>query len=122
MDSAVSESTTSIIWESACFDATSVRLTAQRHAIRTDASTRYEKSLDPMLAGSTFDRVLEYMRFLGKNTDIVADSHYIDISQVKHIEIEISYTFINMKVGIVIAEKEVQDILSRLGFQIKMVS
>lgn len=89
MDSAVSEGTTTIIWESACFDATSVRLTAQRHGIRTDASTRYEKSLDPILAGTTFDRVLEYMRFLGKNTDIVATSHALDISQVKNIEIEI---------------------------------
>lgn len=50
MGSAVSETTRSIIWESACFDATSVRLTSQRHGIRTDASTRYEKSLDPLLA------------------------------------------------------------------------
>lgn len=111
MESAVSESTTNILWESACFDATSVRLTAQRHGIRTDASTRYEKSLDPILAGTTFDRVLEYMRFLKKNTDIIATSHFLDASQVKHVEIDVQYDFINMKAGMIIPEKRVQEIL-----------
>lgn len=70
LHSAVSETTQNIIWESACFDATMIRLTAQRHGIRTDASTRYEKSLDPLLAGSTFPRVIEYLEFLGKEINI----------------------------------------------------
>lgn len=114
MDSAVSEGTTSIIWESACFDATSVRLTAQRHGIRTDASTRYEKSLDPLLAGTTFDRVIEYMRFLGKELHISGTSSYLDRSQVNDINIDIEYDFINMKAGMEIDKQRVDAILTRL--------
>jgi phenylalanyl-tRNA synthetase beta chain len=71
MESAVSETTKNIIWESATFDAVTIRLSAQRHAIRTDASTRYEKSLDPLLAKSVLTRVMEYTKFLGKTAEIV---------------------------------------------------
>ena len=46
-DSAISETTTRIVLESANFNAASVRLTSSRHKLRTDASMRFEKSLDP---------------------------------------------------------------------------
>lgn len=64
MDSAVSMDTTRVIWESATFDAVSVRLSAQRHGVRTDASTRYEKSLDPRLSLFALARILDYLNFL----------------------------------------------------------
>jgi phenylalanyl-tRNA synthetase beta chain len=121
MDSAVSESTKNIIWESATFDATTIRLTAQRHAIRTDASTRYEKSLDPLLSGTTFRRVVEYMEFLGKNVNITGISHYLDESQVNHITIDVDYDFIDMKAGVKIPHEEVNAILERLGFGVSVI-
>lgn len=117
MESAVSDTTTSILWESACFDASSVRLTAQHHGIRTDASTRYEKSLDPLLAGTTFDRVVQYMNFLGKNSNTTGKSSYLNASHVNHISIDVGYDFINMKAGVTIPREEVNAILERLGFQ-----
>ena len=119
MESAVSVSTTRIIWESACFDPQSIRLTAQRHAIRTDASTRYEKSLDPLLAGTTFGRVVEYLHYLGKDTTIVSSSSHLDTSRVNHVNIDIEYSFIDMKAGLSIPRKTVNDILTRLGFDIE---
>lgn len=122
MESAVSESTKNIIWESACFDASSVRLTAQRHGVRTDASTRYEKSLDPLLAGTTFPRVMEYMNFLGKTFSTAGDSTYLDTSKVRNITIDVSYDFINKKAGVEIPEEATQNILKRLGFEIKNIA
>lgn len=47
LDSGVTEGTTSVFIESACFNATSVRRTARRHGLSTDASFRYERSVDP---------------------------------------------------------------------------
>jgi phenylalanyl-tRNA synthetase beta chain len=44
---AISETTTRVVLESANFKASSVRLTSARHKLRTDASMRFEKSLDP---------------------------------------------------------------------------
>ncbi len=119
MESAVSLETTSIIWESACFDPISVRLTAQRHAIRTDASTRYEKSLDPLLTKQVLPRVLEYMKFLGKTTEIAESAHFLNEKSVNHIEIPVSYAFINEKIGVEIPEKDVNTILTNLGFTLK---
>jgi phenylalanyl-tRNA synthetase beta chain len=120
MESAVSESTKSIIWESACFDATAVRLTAQRHGIRTDASTRYEKSLDPLLASTTFPRVLEYMKFLEKSVNISGISSYLDESRVNNITIDVEYAFIDMKAGQQIKKEVVNTILTRLWFEFMM--
>lgn len=116
MESAVSTTTTSLIWESACFDATSVRLTAQRHGIRTDASTRYEKSLDPILAGMTFTRVMEYLDFLEKSYSVTATSSFLDEKQVNTPIIEVETRFLHMKAGVEIPEASIQAILIRLGF------
>lgn len=116
MDSAVSETTVNVIWESATFDAVSVRLSAQRHGVRTDASTRYEKSLDPLLASSALPRILDYLQFLGKDICITAHGSYLDTEQVKNISIDVSYEFINTKAGIKIPEEVTQTILKRLGF------
>lgn len=119
MDSAVSLETKNIIWESACFDPISVRLTAQRHGIRTDASTRYEKSLDPLLTKKALIRVVDYMKFLGKDTTISASASYVLEKSIKNVSIELSYEFLEKKIGITIPKDEVDSILKKLGFEIQ---
>lgn len=47
MDSGVTETTTDIFIESACFNPTDIRKTARRHGLQTDASFRYERGVDP---------------------------------------------------------------------------
>ncbi len=47
LNSGVTEATTDIFLESACFNATSVRRTARRHGISTDSSFRFERGVDP---------------------------------------------------------------------------
>ena len=48
IDSGVSEKTTSIFLESAYFDPVSVRKSAKRHGLNTDASFRFERGIDPV--------------------------------------------------------------------------
>lgn len=57
-ESGVSDNTTSIFIESAYFDAVSVRKTAKRHALNTDASFRYERGVDPELTQTALERVV----------------------------------------------------------------
>lgn len=121
MESAVSRETKNILWESGCFDPVSVRFTTQRHAIRTDASTRYEKSLDPLLALSGLTRVIEYMDFLEKKYDISGMSTYLDESKLKHPVIEVTKDFLDTKIGVEIGENEIEGILSRLGFDLEKI-
>ena len=118
MDSAVSLETTSVIWESATFDAVSVRLSAQRHGVRTDASTRYEKSLDPLLALFATARIYDYLTFLGKNISVTAVGSYLSETKVNHITLDVSYAFINSKAGARIPHETVNKILTSLGFGI----
>ena len=49
-DSGVSESTTEVFLESACFDAGSIRKTSKKHQLQTDASFRFERGADPEIA------------------------------------------------------------------------
>ncbi len=114
MNSAVSLETRNVIWESATFDAVSVRLSAQRHGIRTDASTRYEKSLDPLLASFAIARISDYLRFLGKHIEISAVGSYLNESRVNHIILDVSYEFIDTKAGTVISKEKIYNILERL--------
>lgn len=121
-DTAVSESTTSVLWESATFDPTTVRLTAQRHAIRTDASTRYEKSLDPVLAGDTFGRVSEYLDFEGKSYTPQGEFHFLDTSKCHNITITLPIDLISKKAGKTIELTDIEKILRNLGFTITQKS
>lgn len=65
LDSEVTESTKAILVESACFDAKSVRLTSKKLGLRTEASTRFEKGLDPNLARVAGDRVCKLIEEIG---------------------------------------------------------
>lgn len=112
-DSSVHANSRNILFESACFDATTIRLTAQRLALRTDASTRYEKSLDPTLAYRSLWRIVDYMDFLWKNTGI---THFFWKPIVMDIEaIDVPYAFLDWKLGIVLDHVTIQKILSDLG-------
>ena len=114
MDSGVTESTHNIYFESAVFDATAIRLTAQRLAIRTDASTRYEKSLDPLMSRDALARVLTLLEFVGQKGNPTGASHYIDASRIKNIQIDVSLEFIRSKLGKEITESEIVSTLSQL--------
>ena len=90
--------------------------------MRTDASTRYEKSLDPLLAKKSLGRIMDYLRFLGKNIDITGYAEYLDEKRVNTITLDVSYDFINMKAGIAIPEEKVKEILENLGFMVSVIS
>ena len=57
--SEVGEGTTDVIVESAIFDPSSIRRTGQRHALRSEASLRFEKGQEPRLARLGADRVAQ---------------------------------------------------------------
>lgn len=64
-NSEVKDDTTMVIFESATFEASTVRLTAQRIGLRTEASSRYEKGLDVNNAVPAVNRACELVEKLG---------------------------------------------------------
>lgn len=115
--SAVSADTKNILVESATFDPTSVRLTAVRTGCRTDASTRYEKSLDPLLAGRAVSRVLDLLKFFGNDFTVESAFDHLDASRVNDVSVSLELPFVASKLGIEIPESEVSRIMGKLGFQ-----
>ena len=77
-DSAISDSTTSIVLESANFNAASVRKTSAALKLRTDASMRFEKSQDPHNTVRALARAIELLPMLSPGIRLVgglADHH-----------------------------------------------
>ncbi len=64
-NSEVKDDTTTVIFESATFEASTVRLTAQKIGLRTESSSRYEKGLDPNNTIPALDRACELVQMLG---------------------------------------------------------
>lgn len=64
-NSEVKPDTTTVVFESATFDAASVRLTAQKVGLRTEASSRYEKGLDVLNTIPAVDRACQLVQELG---------------------------------------------------------
>lgn len=114
-DSEVDEHTTSIAIEVANFDAVSVRKTSQKLGLRTEASARFEKGLDPVLVDHTRARIIELI------TECIPEATLVGITDVGewHVAdtvITTSYAFIRERIGADISDNIIQRILERLGF------
>ncbi len=116
----VSEKTRNICFEAAVFDATSIRLTAQRLGLRSDASTRYEKSLDPLGAERALVRAVQILRFLGHTAPVSAGSRYLDPTQVRQTTLRVSHEFLTSRLGKSLDSKEIEVTLENLGFSPKV--
>ncbi|MBQ1229337.1 MAG: phenylalanine--tRNA ligase subunit beta, partial [Firmicutes bacterium] len=68
LNSEIEATTKTIVIECANFEANSVRTTAKRLGMRTEASGRYEKGIDPNLCGDAADRVCKLIEMIGAGT------------------------------------------------------
>lgn len=64
-NSEIVDDTTAVVFESANFDGTSIRQTALSLGMRTDASAKFEKNIDPMLTLEAVNRACELVELLG---------------------------------------------------------
>lgn len=114
---AVSEQTRSIIVEAATFEPAAIRKSSQRHKLRTEASVRFEKSLDTHL------NVLGLQRFIKlleeQKIELTAVSDIISLGKVApSVTITLSHDFIECMLGITISPERVESILAPLDFKV----
>lgn len=64
-NSMVTDHISSLLFEAACFDGTNIRLSSKRIGMRTDASAKFEKGLDPNLALEAVNRACQLIEELG---------------------------------------------------------
>lgn len=115
IESAVNESTTNIFLESACFDPVSVRKTARRHGLSTDASFRFERGTDPSITVYVLKRAAMLIKEIagGIITSEVTDVYPYP---VKPVRLELDYNYVSKLVGETIPENRIRKILTLLDF------
>ena len=64
-NSEITDATATVVFESACFNGASVRVTAKKNGMRTESSARFEKGLDPENCMAGLQRACELVELLG---------------------------------------------------------
>jgi phenylalanyl-tRNA synthetase beta chain len=115
--SGVHAGTTSIFLESAYFNSVSVRKTAKRHGLKTDASFRFERGTDPDMTVFALKRAALLIQQVagGKIISQIFD-HYP--APVAPFEVEVAYNNINRLIGKVIGNDTITSILKGLDIEI----
>lgn len=117
LDSGVTEATTTIFLESACFNPTSVRRTARRHGLNTDASFRYERGVDPN--GCLYALQLA-AKLICELTGGKSVGHVTDIypQEVKPYPVDMTYSGIDRLIGAEFDKETVDTILKALEMNV----
>lgn len=117
VESGVSDTTTRVFIESAYFNSVSVRKSAKRHGLSTDASFRYERGADPNMPPYGLMRAALLIKELagGRVTSEVVDIYPVPVA---NFEFSISYNNINRLIGKEIPVATVKSILKGLEIEI----
>nr|WP_319488168.1 phenylalanine--tRNA ligase subunit beta [uncultured Caproiciproducens sp.] len=111
--SGIVDDTTTIVFESACFNGASVRTTARDQGMRTDASSRYEKGLDPNNCLPALERACELVEFLDAG-DVLDDRIIDDHSSSERRKIYLDADWINRFLALSLTADEMKTILLKL--------
>lgn len=112
LDSEVSATTTRVLLESAHFKNTSIRKTRKEHNLATEASYRFERSVDPDGVVAAIERFTELLGCQG--------SAILDVYPNSHLErvIDLHLDRAVRLLGMVITHQEAQGCLERLGMKV----
>lgn len=116
-NSEIKEDTDTIVFESANFYGPSVRITSKKLGLRTEASSRFEKDLDPNLAEIAMNRVCHLVQQLGAG-EVVGGVIDIYPNMVKPHNIQLSSKWINDFIGIDINAAQMKEMLERLEMHV----
>ncbi|MEA4974362.1 MAG: phenylalanine--tRNA ligase subunit beta [Paludibacter sp.] len=117
LDSGVTENTTNVFLESAYFNPVSIRKTARRHGLNTDASFRFERGCDP---ANTIYILKRCALLIQEVAGGEISSEIVDVypKEVKPFEVEISLQKINALIGKAIGRENIETILTALEMKI----
>ena len=119
LDSEIVGDTNAVVLECANFDGVSVRKSSSRLGLRTDASARYEKMLDPEMTVTAAKRFAYLLQSIDEGAKVA--SQLTDEYVRKYPEITISFdkAYVDKYTGIDISEERITKTLVSLGFDVK---
>lgn len=121
LESGVTKNTSSIFLESAYFNAVSIRKTAKRHGLNTDASFRYERGIDPNITEFALKRaVLLIQEISGGHVTSDVDDFYP--KKIEDFQVFLTFDKINHLIGQEIDSGVIKTILTSLDIKVNNVS
>ena len=108
-----------VILEVANFEAAGIRRAALRYDTRTEASSRYEKSIDPDRCDQALALSMQYFQELYPELQVTG---YCDqyVKKLENSEIDVDLTWLEKRLGKHLTDEEIRGCLERLGFQVEM--
>lgn len=117
LDSEIVDDTTTLTLESATFDAASIRKSTVRLSHRTDASMRYEKSLDPEMTTVAIARFVKLLQDSDNGVKVVSSLTDDYAYHYPKVELEFDKAFVDKYTGINIPNETILKTLASLGFE-----
>ncbi|MBQ3064129.1 MAG: phenylalanine--tRNA ligase subunit beta [Clostridia bacterium] len=117
-NSEIKDNTTTVVFESACFNGASVRVTAKKNGMRTESSARFEKGLDPENCMAGLLRACELVQLLDAG-DVVDGTVDVYPAPVKATKLPFEPARYNKVLGTEMTEDEMVDYLTRIGCVVK---
>lgn len=118
LDSEILPDTKDLVLESANFEASNIRKTATALGLRTEASARYEKSLDPNLTITAIERFINLLQKENPNLEIFSNLTDIYPNPLKPIKIKLYKQTINKYMDNPISDETIEEILKSLQFKV----
>lgn len=112
----IDESTEYVLLESATFNPLSIRKTSRRLDLRSDASSRFEKGVDPNRTILALERASELFTQYASG-EVLEGVEFIEDNDLEEKQIFINLEFINSYVGKEYTLDEVMDVFDRLNFE-----
>ena len=112
-NSMVTDDIKTLLFEAACFDGTNIRLSSKRIGLRTDASGKFEKGLDPENAMAAMDRACQLIEELGAG-EVVGGAVDVYPNPVKQIRLPLEVDKMNALLGTNVSKEEVLEYFGRI--------
>lgn len=116
--SGINENTHTVVFESACFKGSSVRITAKKLGMRTESSGRFEKGLDAQNCLPAVMRACELVELLGAG-EVVDGVIDVDNTNYQPTRIHLDADWTNRFLGTDIPKEQMVKILTDLQFQME---
>ncbi|ESU18664.1 phenylalanyl-tRNA synthetase beta subunit [Flavobacterium cauense R2A-7] len=120
-NSGVTENTTAIFLESAYFNPVSVRKTAKRHTLSTDASFRFERGIDPTITEYAMKRAALLIQEVAGG-EITSDPIDIYPKKIEDFSVLLNFNNVNKIIGQEIPKETIKKILVSLDIKVNSVS
>ena len=116
--SKIEDDTDSLLLESATFNGVSVRKTTTRLGLRTDASQRYEKMLDPELCKTATARLLMLLSECDEGAEVISRFSDVYVNKYPTITLNFDRRYVDRYTGIDIPTETIVKTLAGLGFKV----